>query len=151
MSDSSDKTQPDSVNQENQFFDLHTTGLGYLNRLRVVPVQRGKPFLAVDISALHGSRDNVQYTRFDCRVSGTEAQRIIEELKPIIKDDTNKVLIGFKVGDLYADTFTYQSGDKKGQTGISLKVHLLCIDWVKINGQPFDISPDEESADQKAA
>ncbi|MGB5644692.1 MAG: DUF3577 domain-containing protein, partial [Gammaproteobacteria bacterium] len=39
----------------------------------------------------------------------------------------------------YVDTFTYKSGDRAGQTGVSLKARLLRIDWVKVNGKPFDI------------
>ncbi|MGH7261726.1 MAG: DUF3577 domain-containing protein, partial [Nitrospiraceae bacterium] len=34
-----------------KYFDLHVTGIGYLNRAREVPVPRGQAFLAVDISA----------------------------------------------------------------------------------------------------
>jgi hypothetical protein len=124
---------------EIKYFDLHVTGIGYLNRARQVPVKRSQSFLAVDISALHGDSEDVQYTRFDCRVSGSDAKTIIEQLMPVINDDNNKVLVGFKLGDLYVDTFTYPSGDKAGQTGVSLKSRLLRIDWVKVNGKPFDI------------
>ncbi len=145
MSDNTDNSNP-AVNdaernpQETKYFDLHVTGIGYLNRVREVPVTRAQSFLAVDISALHGDSEDVQYTRFDCRVSGSDAKAIIEHLMPIIADDNNKVLVGFKLGDLYVDTFTYQSGDKAGEIGVSLKSRLLRIDWVKVNGKPFDIA-----------
>ncbi|MGH8549813.1 MAG: DUF3577 domain-containing protein [Methylococcales bacterium] len=113
-----------------KYFDLHVTGIGYLNRAREVPVPRGQAFLAVDISALHGSADRVVYTRFDCRVSGTEAARVV---KAAIKhlEAERKVLAAFKLGDLYAETFTYAKGEKAGQTGVSLKARLLRIAWVK--------------------
>ncbi len=140
MSDNANINNPTANYQETRYFDLHVTGIGYLNRVREVPVKRSQPFLAVDISALHGDSEDVQYTRFDCRVSGSDAKAIIESLMPVIDDDNkNKVLVGFKLGDLYTDTFTYKSGDKAGQTGISLKARLLRIDWVKVNGKPFDI------------
>ena len=139
MSDNANINNPTANNKETKYFDLHVTGIGYLNRVREVPVKRSQPFLAVDISALHGDSEDVQYTRFDCRVSGSDAKAIIESLMPVIDDDKNKVLVGFKLGDLYTDTFTYKSGDKAGQTGISLKARLLRIDWVKVNGKPFDI------------
>jgi CRISPR/Cas system-associated endoribonuclease Cas2 len=144
MSDNSNLDKPSldkesSGNQETKYFDLHVTGIGYLNRVRDVPVKRSQPFLAVDISALHGNSEDVQYTRFDCRVSGSDAKTIVEQLIPLIDDDKNKVLVGFKLGDLYPDTFTYRSGEKAGQTGVSLKARLLRIDWVKVNGKPFDI------------
>jgi len=138
MSDNSNLNSQNTTSQEAKYFDLHATGIGYLNRVREVPVKRSQPFLAVDISALHGDSEDIQYTRFDCRVSGSDAKTIIEQLMPVINDD-NKVLIGFKLGDLYVDTFTYKSGDKAGQTGVSLKARLLRIDWVKVNGKPFDI------------
>jgi len=119
-----------------KYFDLHITGLGYLNRVREVPVKRGQPFLAADISALHGEVENVEYTRFDCRVSGKEAQAIVRELMPAVAQG-KKVLVGFKLGDLYAETFTYERGQRQGETGVSLKARLLKIDWAKVDGQPF--------------
>ena len=125
-------------NQDQKYFDLHVTGIGYLNRIRSVPVKRGTPFFAVDISALHGNSQDTQYTRFDCRVSGKEAQAIIEQIQPMIESDKDKVLVGFKLGDLYSETFVYQRGEKAGQTGVSLKARLLRIEWVKINGNKIE-------------
>lgn len=128
-----------------KYFDLHTIGIGYLNRARIVAVKRGAPFLAVDINAMHGAAEDVQHTRFDCRVAGTEAQALIREFMPAIEAD-KKVLVGFKLGDLYAETFTYQSGEKQGQTGVSLKARLLRITWAKIDGQDvYRSSPDQEA------
>lgn len=124
--------------QPQKYFDLHAFGLGYLNRAREVKVKRGQPFLAVDISALHGSADNVQYTRFDCRVSGRAAQEIVRHLMPVIKSD-HAVLVGFKIGDIYAETFTYQRGERAGEIGVSLKARLLKIAWAKVDGQPVQM------------
>ena len=56
--------------QNNQYFDLHTSGIGYLNRIRNVTVRKGKPFLAVTVAALHGATENIEYTYIDCRVTG---------------------------------------------------------------------------------
>lgn len=124
-----------------QYFDLHTCGIGYLNRLREVKPTRGKPFLAVDIVALHGSSDDVQRTRFDCRVSGAEAERVLrEELMDPIEAE-KKVLVGFKIGDLYVDTFVYQQGDRAGETGISLKARLLRLAWAKVDGESVYRAP----------
>jgi len=125
--------------QDQKYFDLHVTGIGYVNRIRNVPVKRGKPFYAVDISALHGSTEDIQYTRFDCRVSGKRAQAIIEQIRPMTEDDKNRVLVGFKLGDLYPETFLYRKGDKEGQTGVSLKARLLRIEWVKVNGRKIEL------------
>ena len=125
--------------QDDNYFNLHLTGLGYLNRVREVPVKRGSNFFAVDISAMHGKSDDVQYTRFDCRVSGKQAEAILAQIKTMIDNDENKVLVGFKLGDLYPDIFVYKKGKKEGQTGVSLKARLLRIEWVKVNGKMIEI------------
>lgn len=114
------------------FFDLQTIGLGYLNRAREVST-RGEPFLAVDIAALHGAKDNVKYTRFDCIVRGKKAQELVRKLMPDIEAE-RKVLVGFRLGDLYAETFTYTTGDKAGEAGVSLKARLLKIVWARVDG-----------------
>lgn len=134
-----EQTQP-------KYFDLHVTGLGYLNRVREVPVKDGQPFLAVDISALHGKVDNAAYTRFNCRVSGKEARAIIRKLTPAVEQD-KKVLVGFTLSDLSVETFVYERGERQGETGVSLKARILKIDWAKVDGQPVVLA----SADQGQA
>ena len=130
-----------STNETKQYFDLHTTGIGYLNRVREVTPKEGEPFLSVTIAALRGSVDNAQYTHFECRVSGKQAQEIVRQLKPAVEDSA-KVLIGFTLSDLYAEAFTFKNGDKAGETGISLKARLLRIAWAKVDGQPFYTAKD---------
>ena len=120
---------------DKKYFDLHVTGIGYLGRAREVPVRRGEPFLALEINALHGAAEQVEYTRFDCRVTGGEAQALVRRFMPRINDREAKVLVGFRLGDLYPDVFTYQTGEKAGQTGVSLKARLLKIHWIKVNGE----------------
>lgn len=87
---------------QTKYFDLHIHGIGYVNRIREVNVKRGENFWACDISALHGAEDDVQYTRFDCRVSGSEAGKLIKRMHKACQEE-KKILIGFKLGDLYAD------------------------------------------------
>ena len=125
-----------SNNETKQYFDLHTTGIGYLNRIREVTPKEGNPFLSVTIAALRGSVDNAQYTHFECRVSGRQAQQVVRQVKPAVEGKL-KVLIGFTLSDLYAETFTFKSGDKAGETGVSLKARLLRVSWAKVDGQPF--------------
>ena len=129
-----------TATEAKKYFDLDVTGLGYLNRAREVEVTRGRNLLAVDISALHGAADAVQYTRFDCRVSGSEAEKVIRRCLPKIEADA-KVLIGFRLSDVYPELFTYQSGEKEGQTGVSLKARLLRVAWVKIDGETVYTAP----------
>lgn len=47
---------------ETKYFDLHTTGIGYLNRLREVTPRKGKPFMAVTVAALKGATDAVDFS-----------------------------------------------------------------------------------------
>ena len=130
-----------STNETKQYFDLHTTGIGYLNRVREVTPKEGTPFLSVTIAALRGSVDNAQYTHFECHVSGKQAQQIVRQLKPAVEGSL-KVLIGFTLSDLFAESFTFKNGDKAGETGISLKARLLRITWAKVDGQPFYTAQD---------
>ena len=137
-------TATGAATTEQKYFDLHITGVGYLNRPREVPVKKGT-FLAVEIAALRGKADEIEYTRFDCRVSAAEAQKLVRLYKPDV-DAEKKVLVGFKIGDLYPTTFVYDKGDRQGQTGVSLKAHLLRITWVKVDGQLVYQAPRENGA-----
>lgn len=125
-----------SSNETTKYFDLHINGIGYLNRIREVTPKQGSPFLSVAIAALRGSVDKVEYTHFECVVSGKEAQEIVRRLKPAVESDL-KVLFGFTLSDLTADSFTYKHGDRTGETGISLKSRLLRVAWAKVDGQSF--------------
>ena len=118
--------------QASSYFNLHTQGIGYLNRVREVTVRRGQPFMACDIAALHGASDDVEYTRFDCKVAGGEAERLIRQHMADVQAE-RKVLLGFRIGDLWIDPFLYEKGAKQGQPGASLKGRLLFIDWIKVN------------------
>ncbi|WP_313025474.1 STY4534 family ICE replication protein [Pseudomonas lopnurensis] len=122
-----------NTNAQKSYFDLHITGFGYLNRIREVPIRKGSPFVACDIVALHGDAESPEKTRFDCKVSGSEAEKLIRRCMPAVGAE-KKVLIGFRLGDLNPEPFTYQSGKKQGQTGISLKSRLLFVSWIKVDG-----------------
>ena len=119
---------------EKSYFDLHITGLGYLNRIREVQPRKGDAFLACDIAALNGPSDSPDYRRFDVRVSGSEAQHLIRRCQQAVEAE-RKVLIGFRLGDLWADTFTYSKGKRAGEQGVSLKARLLFVSWIKVDGQ----------------
>ena len=138
---------------ETKFFDLHTSGLGYLNRLRTVKPSNGRDYLSVTIAALRGNADNAQYTYFDCIVVEEEAKNVLLNLVDTDEQDA-KYMVGFNIGDIYPETFTYQSGDKQGQTGVSLKGRLIKIKWLRKNNEliyePQKTSAVEQSAQQTA-
>jgi hypothetical protein len=75
----------------------------------------------------------VEYTRFDCKVAGGEAERLIRLYMDAVKAE-KKVLLSFRIGDLWIDPFLYEKGERQGQPGASLKGRLLFIDWIKVNG-----------------
>lgn len=119
---------------DTHYFNLHVSGLGYLNRIREVTPKKGEPFLCCDIAALRGEASSAEHTWFDCRVSGKEAQTLVRRCINAC-EQKRKVLIQFRLGDLYADTFVYSKGERKGETGVSLKAHLLHIGLIKIDGE----------------
>ncbi|CAI1237793.1 STY4534 family ICE replication protein [Serratia ficaria] len=122
-----------TISTEKSFFDLHITGLGYLNRIREVKPKKGEPFLACDIAALNGPNNDVSYVRFDTHVSGTDAQHLIRRCIDAVEVG-KKVMIGFRLGDLWTDTFTYSKGKRAGEQGVSLKARLLFVSWIKVDG-----------------
>lgn len=127
-----------------QYFDLHTTGVGYLNRVRTVAPDNGTPFLAVTIAAIHGKSTDVNRSYFECAVYGEQAQARVRELSAAVEAD-KKVLIGFTLSNLSAETFTFKQGDKAGQTGISLRARLIRVAWAKVDGQKVTL-PDRRVA-----
>ncbi|NWA23962.1 DUF3577 domain-containing protein [Pseudomonas gingeri] len=141
---------------ETKYFDLHTTGIGYLNRIREVSVRKGKPFMAVTVAALRGSSDEVEYTYIDCNVVGEEAERLIRRCQDAVNNKGKKVLVSFRIGDIWPDTFTYDKGDKIGKTGVSLKGRLLFIGWVKVDGgtvyeaKPREVATAAEQGQEQA-
>lgn len=127
-------SQSSAVAGEATYFDLHTQGLGYLNRIREVTPSRGKAFLACTIAALNGPTEAPEYRYFDVTVCGAEAQLLVNRYAEAV-DQGRKVLMGFRLGDLWTDLFRYSRGDKAGKTGVSLKARLLFISWIKVDGQ----------------
>ncbi|MGP3791615.1 STY4534 family ICE replication protein [Pseudomonas sp. B392_1p] len=123
-----------NTSEEPKYFDLHARGIGYLNRIREVQVRRGPGFMACDIAALYGPADAAQYTRFDCKVSGAEAERLVRRCWDAVNAQ-KKVLVAFRIGDLWVDPFLYEKGEKTRQPGASLKARLLYLGWIKIDGQ----------------
>jgi hypothetical protein len=138
-----------TTSTEKSYFDLHITGLGYLNRIREVKPKKGDAFLACDIAALNGPSDDVSYVRFDTRVSGSEAQHLVRRCIQAV-DAEKKVMIGFRMGDLWTDTFTYSKGKRAGEQGVSFKARLLFVSWIKVDGKlVYKAEPKPTDADQR--
>lgn len=123
---------------QSSFFNLFVEGVGYLNRVRTVKPKKGQEFLACTVSAMRGSTADLGYTKFDCKVSGAEAQKIVKQLEPDVAAE-KAVIIGFKIADIYPELFTFEKGDKKGQPGVSIKGRLLRVKFAKVNGEAVDL------------
>jgi hypothetical protein len=123
--------------ERNSFFDLHVQGVGYLNRIRDVKVKKGQ-FLACSISAVRGDVSDVDYTKFDVRVTGSEAKEIVKRLKAEV-DAKKAVIVGFKLGDIYPEKFVYENGDRKGEVGVVIKGRLLKVRFAKVDGVIVDL------------
>jgi hypothetical protein len=139
----SESTQASS---QQSYFNLHVEGVGYLNRVRTVKPKKGQEFLACTVAALRGSDSDVSYTKFDCRVSGADAQAIVKRLEDDVAAE-KAVIIGFRIADIYPELFTFEKGDRKGQPGVSIKGRLLRINFAKVNGTSIDV-PQPASADE---
>lgn len=140
--------------QPREFFNLHTSGIGYLNRVRWVETQgrgrKAEPFLACSISALRGSADAVDYTYFDLRVSGEEAINLIDGLQDVV-NERRKVLVSFKISDIYPhlydrDVRDQQTGRPTGHKEMAtlIKGRLILINSIKVDGEQVYVRPSNE-------
>ena len=139
-------SESSQASSQPSYFNLHVEGVGYLNRVRTVKPKKGQEFLACTVAALRGSDSDVCYTKFDCRVSGADAQAIVKRLENDVAAD-KAVIIGFRIADIYPEMFTFEKGDRKGQPGVSIKGRLLRIKFAKVNGKSIDV-PQPASADE---
>lgn len=132
--------------QAQQFFNLHTSGIGYLSRVRWVDSskknggRRAEPFLSCAINALRGSSDDVQYTYFDVKVVGEEAIQVIADLEAAANSQS-KVLVAFKVADVYIHSYERRKRDHNGhqtdqtEWATLIKGRLIQITMAKVDGE----------------
>ncbi|MET3448280.1 DUF3577 domain-containing protein [Ralstonia sp. 1138] len=134
--------------QETKYFDLHTTGIGYLNRVRMVQPTKGPAYRACSISALRGNANGVEYTPFDLSVTGSAAKEVIADLEQDANARDAKVLVSFRIGDAMPVAFTYSQGERTGQTGVSIRGRLIKVLWAKVNGELVYEAPKAELAQE---
>ncbi len=144
-------------NATNKTYDVHTTGFGYLNRIReVTPSHGGKPYLSCDITlqegvAKDGDFSTIKKIYFQANVVGTKA---IEVMREHFTNDQGKVAspdepvtAAVRLGGIDVDQWTYQKGDKAGQPGVTLKTRLLKLTYLAIGGNAIDLGEDEDNAE----
>ncbi len=131
-------------NNEVKYNDLHSTGIGYLNRARTVQPKQGKPYESVSLTAICGRVDSPSYVYYDVSVIAKALEKYLL-LKDCINDPNKKVLVRFKVGDGVPDS--YVTKDKEGNNirRHIIKARMLNITWASIDGQvvQFDLTEDE--------
>jgi len=104
---SNSTTQANTTTQTSDFFDLHVSAFGYLNRYRVIGSGK-KQFCAVTVAALRGSKDDVEYTYFDVIIRNQGISALLANYESQINDRNAKVLASVTLSDIYAETFGEQ-------------------------------------------
>ena len=135
-----------NTNQTPKYFNVITSGIGYLNRARIVSPNGGKSFLAVTVALMEGSPDDVRYVYLDQIVKGEKAKALVTEHMDAICDDNTKVIAAVECGSLRVAPFIYERGNHKGKPGAALKSSLLKISYLKIGGNVVHL--DKSNADQ---
>lgn len=98
-----------TTSNEKSYFNLHTSGIGYLQRAREVPIRgsrRAQPFLACTIAALVEHVDEPEYRYFNTIVATPEAEHLVRRCIQAIEGD-RKVLIAFRLNDVKVDPYIY--------------------------------------------
>lgn len=135
------KPEPARASEPAGYFDLHTRGCGYLNRIRWVTPKSGgrkaEKFLACAINALHGKIADPMYSYMDLRVSGEEAISLVSGLIDDSEAD-RKIFVAFTVGDIYAHTYwrdIKEHGRKTGEQepAAVIKGRLLLITHIAVD------------------
>jgi len=116
-----------TTSNEKSYFDLHTSGIGYIQRAHEVPVRGGRraqPFLACTVAALVGPARDPSYRYFDVKVSGAEAKKLVQRCIGV-DDPKQRPLVRFRLGDLWGDAYIRDKGEHAGKPAASLKARLL--------------------------
>lgn len=104
MSNSTVNNSTQTAEQTSEYFDLHVSAFGYLNRFREVTI-RQNTFCSITVAALHGKKDKVEYTWFDVIIRNKEVCALLKEYIDQINNKDIKVLASVTLSDIYAETF----------------------------------------------
>lgn len=118
-----------TTSSEKSFFDIHTDGIGYLQRARMVPVKGGRkadPYLACTIAAQVGPVHDPITRYFDVRVAGSEAKNFVRGY--LDADESQRPLVRFRSSDPWGDAYFRTSEGHEGEPGGTLKGRLLKIE-----------------------
>jgi hypothetical protein len=143
-------TTQTAIQSQPKAYNLHTVGMGFINRLRFVkPEGKGKGYWCTSIGALYGVEDEngrSESSLYDLRVVGAKAIESAQALQAAF-DEGKKIFVEFKAGDTRADAFQYKRGPKQGQWGACIKGTLLQIRKAWVEGQLVIDNSQPESAE----
>jgi hypothetical protein len=124
--------------QQPKFYDLITTGMGFVSRIRPVTGKRkgAKPSLYCKVSVPLGPDKDCKWTSIDCRVCGVETVDLINSLKGRVAQGT-KPAINFSIGDIYGDAFEYGDDLRAQFKGRLIRAELPARDEPQ---KPFETS-----------
>lgn len=122
-------TTTTSNSNQKQYFDIHTQGRGYIQRVREVSVKGAQPYLACTIAALIGPAKATVLRYFDVRVAGGEAKKLVRNY---LGADERKCrpLVRFRLGDPWVSPFIRSSGEHQGEAAASVKSRLLQVELI---------------------
>lgn len=133
-------------NQNNEFFNLKTTGLGYVNYLEERESSKnGELFTTCTVAALVGPKnaEKRQYRYINVVVVGEENIELLWNYHQDLLEE-RKVLIRFCVNDIKAKAFQRGQG-RNSEIDASLQATLYVIDKVWLDGAlDYDASSDAQ-------
>jgi hypothetical protein len=146
---------------QSKYFDLHTSGIGYMSRLRLVQPdktkgQKFKPFWSVSIGAICGEESDVKYVKFDLNIKGDQAKQAMTVLKPYLIDEKGKsldrkVLVGFRVGDAIPEAYTVTPQGGVPELRFAMKGRLLKLTSATVDGEAIELPKTEHDLSKEGA
>ncbi len=140
------------ANQSKNYFNLVTTGIGYLNEIKLVNNKdNASQFLTVKIAALVGDSEKPEYRYFNCIVAGENNIKQIQRCTQAVEAE-KKVLLSFVLSDIEASFFV----GKDGKTFTNFRSRLIGIKSIKVDGvlkyksEPKKAEAQEQTLDRTA-
>lgn len=134
-------TQTNAQTAQPKAYNLHTTGMGFVNRLRFVNPEKGKGkskgYWSVSIGALYGVEDEngrCESSLYDLNVVGKVAKDSVQTLQAAFNEG-KKIFVEFKAGDTRSEHYQYKNGERAGQWGSCIKGTLLQLRKAWVNGE----------------
>ena len=138
-------TSAASKSNSEQYFNMTTTVVGHMNRMRVVPAKGKQPsYLALDFNALNGGPgyDNAETKFFALCIKGDQANKAIQSLIDTDKKG-DKYFAKVEIADFGPASYEATrdgTNYKKGDTILIMKGRLIKVHFVTKNGERvFDL------------